>query len=99
MEKKSNLNLTYFQREVLKAVLKIPMGQTRSYSWVAKKLGKPKAIRAIGRALKKNPLPFIIPCHRVIRKDGSVGGYFLGRRFKKRLLETEKIISRAIHLI
>lgn len=94
MERKSKL--TNFQREVLKIVLKIPLGQTRSYSWIAKRLGRPKAIRVVGRALKKNPLPFIIPCHRVIRKDGSIGGYFLGKRFKKRLLEIEKIISKQI---
>ena len=88
--------LTPFQKKVLKVVLKIPMGQTRSYSWLAKELGRPKAIRSVGRALRNNPLPFIIPCHRVIRKNGSVGGYFLGKGFKKKLLDLERIIDRLL---
>lgn len=96
MDKKDRLNLTNFQKEVLKLVLKIPVGKTRSYSWIAKELGRPKAIRAVGNALKKNPLPLIIPCHRVIRKNGSAGGYLWGERFKKKLLEVEKFISKRI---
>jgi len=85
--------MTNFEKKVYKAVLSIPIGQVRSYSWVAKRIGRPKAIRAVGGALKKNPLPLIIPCHRVIKKDGSMGGYSLGKRFKKKLLEIEKTIS------
>jgi methylated-DNA-[protein]-cysteine S-methyltransferase len=88
--------LTDFERRVLKEILKIPMGKTRSYSWLAKRLGKPKAIRAVGRALRNNPLPFIIPCHRIIRKDGSVGGYLFGERFKKKLLDLERTILKLI---
>ncbi|MDP8266948.1 MAG: MGMT family protein [Candidatus Aceula meridiana] len=82
--------LTDFQWRVLKAITQIPLGQTRSYAWVAKKVKSPKAVRAVGQALKKNPYPVVIPCHRVIRSDGSLGGYALGLRRKRILLELEK---------
>ena len=86
-------NLTFFQWQVLKAAMSIPMGQTRSYKWIAQKRGKPKAVRAVGQALRYNPYPLIIPCHRVIEKNGKLGGYAgrYGRR-KKDLLELEKDI-------
>ena len=67
--------LTPFQWQVLAATMTIPLGETRSYAWVAKQIGKPKAVRAVGQALRNNPYPLIIPCHRVIRKDGSFGAY------------------------
>jgi len=67
----------------------IPFGQTRSYKWVAEKVGKPAAVRAVGRALSKNPVPIVVPCHRVIESDGSIGGYSSGVRRKRRLLEME----------
>lgn len=95
MEKFSKLDLsrlTPFQRKVLEAVKTIPYGETRSYKWVAERIGKPKAARAIGQALKKNPYPIIIPCHRVIRSDGRLGGYSKGIRKKKRLLKKEETI-------
>lgn len=82
-------NLTVFQYKVLKACLKIPLGQTRSYQWVAKEIGNPKAVRAVGSALKKNPYPLIIPCHRVVKSDGKIGGYAKGKKMKKYLLELE----------
>lgn len=70
----------------------IPCGQTRSYKWVAGKIGNPQAFRAVGQALKKNPLPGIIPCHRVIRSDGKLGGFSKGSKEKKRLLESENAL-------
>ncbi len=87
--------LTKFQWQVLKAAARIPLGETRSYKWVATQIGKPKAVRAVGQALKKNPYPLIIPCHRVIKEDGSSGGY-MGRNFgrKLKLLELEQRIKR-----
>ena len=66
---------TSFQRRVWKATMEIPYGQVRSYKWVAEKIGKPSACRAVGRALAANPLPAVIPCHRVIRSDGKPGGF------------------------
>ena len=66
---------TSFQRRVWKATMEIPYGQVRSYKWVAGKIGKPSACRAVGRALAANPLPAVIPCHRVIRSDGKPGGF------------------------
>lgn len=81
---------TAFEKEVLKVVAKIPFGQTRSYGWVAKKVGRPRAVRAVGQALKKNSLPLLIPCHRVVRSDGKIGGYKWGKALKLRLLDYEK---------
>ncbi len=79
-----------FTRAVLDLTAKIPYGQVRSYQWLARKLGKPKAARAVGNALARNPIPIIIPCHRVVRNDGVIGGFALGAGWKKRLLELEK---------
>lgn len=87
-----NLSLTGFtpfEQKVYKAVLKIPKGKTRTYQWVAKKIGNPKAARGVGNALNKNPYPVIIPCHRIIRSDGSLGGYSRGLRLKNKLLQKE----------
>ncbi|MGB9732294.1 MAG: methylated-DNA--[protein]-cysteine S-methyltransferase [Candidatus Micrarchaeia archaeon] len=83
--------LSRFEVEVLLAVSKIPKGETRSYKEIAKLVGRPLAYRAVGNALKKNPLPVEIPCHRVIRSDGKIGGYSFGGEEKKRdLLERER---------
>ena len=82
--------LTEFEWAVLKTTLTIPLGQTRSYKWVAQQIGKPKAMRAVGQALRKNPYPLTIPCHRVIKSDGQLGGYAGKMDSKKsRLLEIE----------
>jgi len=86
--------LTPFEWKVLAATSKIPLGETRSYQWVAKAIGRPKAMRAIGQALKKNPYPLIIPCHRVIKENGSLGGYAGGKKRKEELLRLEKEIAR-----
>src|SRR3990167_4189375 len=88
-------NITPFEQDVYMAALSIPFGQTRSYKWIAKKIGKPNASRAVGQALKKNPLPLLIPCHRVVSSNpGSLGGFSLGLDLKKKLLNIEKKLSR-----
>lgn len=84
---------TKFQLKVWSALQTIPYGSTCSYSDVAKMIGKPKAVRAVANACGDNPVPLIIPCHRVIRKDGSLGGYGLGVHRKHELLAREKQIS------
>jgi len=78
-----------FQRRVWEADRSIPYGETRTYSWVASRVGLPKAARAVGQALAKNPLPIIIPCHRVICSNGDLGGFSGGRDWKQRLLQIE----------
>jgi len=80
---------TTFQRAVWKATLSIPYGETRTYAWVAQQMGKPRALRAVGKALARNPLPIIVPCHRVIASSGNLGGFSGGLALKKRLLELE----------
>jgi methylated-DNA-[protein]-cysteine S-methyltransferase len=80
---------TVFQREVWQLTRLIPYGETRSYSWVAEQLGKAGAVRAVGQALARNPLPIIIPCHRVVAKDGKLGGYSGGVEKKDYLLRLE----------
>ena len=80
---------TPFQREVWKATRLIPCGETRSYAWVAEQIGKPKAVRAVGQALGRNPLPVIIPCHRVLASNGRLGGFSGGLEMKKYLLGLE----------
>jgi methylated-DNA-[protein]-cysteine S-methyltransferase len=84
--------MTPFAKKVYKAVLSIPLGQVRTYKWVAKKAGKPKAIRAIGQILKHNPYPLLIPCHRVICSNGKLGGYIFGKKKKKAFLDLERKI-------
>ncbi len=82
--------LTAFQTAVLRAAATIPRGEVRPYGWVAKEIGKPGAVRAVGTALASNPVPVIIPCHRVVRSDGTLGDYSLGEPENKRaLLEFE----------
>jgi len=72
-------------------VKKIPRGQVRTYAWVAQEVKRPDAKRAVGNALNRNPFPIIVPCHRVVRSDRSIGGYALGRDLKRKLLEIEGI--------
>ncbi|HOO77796.1 MAG TPA: MGMT family protein [bacterium] len=78
-----------FRRRVWAAAAAIPFGQTRSYGWVASKAGKPRAARAVGGALHANPVPLLVPCHRVIRADGELGGFGRGRAWKIFLLRFE----------
>ncbi|MGQ4807690.1 Methylated-DNA--protein-cysteine methyltransferase [Candidatus Entotheonellaceae bacterium PAL068K] len=79
-----------FERAVLAATAGIPYGETRSYKWIAEHIGRPKASRAVGNALHNNPVPVIIPCHRVVKSNGQMGGYALGEAWKTRLLTLEQ---------
>jgi len=80
---------TVFQREVWEMTRLIPYGETRSYTWLAKQIKKPRAVRAVGQALARNPLPIIIPCHRVVAGDGKLSGYGGGVEMKRHLLHLE----------
>jgi O-6-methylguanine DNA methyltransferase len=84
---------------VYKAVLAIPAGNVRSYGWVAAKIGCPGAARAVGNALNKNPYAPLVPCHRVVRSDGFVGGFARGIAAKRRLLEREGIDVERLRLL
>jgi methylated-DNA-[protein]-cysteine S-methyltransferase len=81
---------TAFQQKIWKALMEVPFGQTRSYRWIAGKAGSPAAARAAGQALSRNPLPIIVPCHRIISSNGSPGGYSSGVEIKQWLLRHEK---------
>jgi O-6-methylguanine DNA methyltransferase len=72
--------------DVLMKALEIPRGEVRTYGWIAREIGRPKAVRAVGTALAKNPIPLFIPCHRVVRSDGSIGQYGCGGPVNKRRL-------------
>ena len=78
--------LSPFERAVLMKALEIPRGQIRPYAWIAREIGRPKAVRAVGTALAHNPIPLLIPCHRVVRSDGLIGNYGLGGPANKRTL-------------
>jgi methylated-DNA-[protein]-cysteine S-methyltransferase len=81
---------TGFRRRVLEAAVRIPYGTTRSYREVATEAGNAAAVRAAGTALATNPLPIVVPCHRVLRSDGALGGYRGGLEAKRRLLTLER---------
>ena len=82
---------TKFMKEVWTALQEIPYGETRTYGQIAQRIGKPKAARAVGMANHRNPIPIIIPCHRVIGSNGKLVGYALGMKMKKFLLTLEGI--------
>lgn len=82
---------TEFQVQAWRALCRIPFGKTISYGQQASNIKKPKAFRAVGSANGKNPIPIIVPCHRVVAGDGSLGGYSLGLRMKKQLLALEGV--------
>lgn len=84
-----DLKGTHFEKRVWKALLKIPYGKTKSYGEIAKEIGLPNGARAVGNACGKNPIPIIIPCHRVIAGNGGLGGYTGGTGIKKKLLRIE----------
>lgn len=84
---------THFQYDVWRLVRNIPYGETRSYGWVASRLGLPKAARSVGQALGRNPLPIIVPCHRVIKSDGRLGGFGGGVGIKELFLRLERAPS------
>lgn len=78
-----------FHRRVWEALLDIPYGRTVSYQYIAERLGDKNAIRAVGQANRRNPIAIVVPCHRVIAKNGDLQGYFYGLDFKRRLLALE----------
>lgn len=83
-------DLSQFERAVLLKALEIPRGEIRPYAWIAREIGRPHAMRAVGNALARNPIPLFIPCHRVVRSDGHIGNYGLGGPTnKRRLLQYE----------
>ncbi len=81
--------LTGFQQAVLRKTAEIPPGEVRPYGWIAREIGKPGAVRAVGSALNRNPIPVLIPCHRVVKADGHVGQYAYGPAAKRALLAAE----------
>jgi methylated-DNA-[protein]-cysteine S-methyltransferase len=82
-------DLTPFEQAALRAAARIPPGEVRSYSWVAMQIGRPKAARAVGRVMARNPLPLLFPCHRVVDSSGELHDYYYGLEMKARLLEME----------
>jgi methylated-DNA-[protein]-cysteine S-methyltransferase len=80
---------TPFQKRVWETTRKIPYGETRSYLWVAREMKRPRAARAVGQALGANPVPLIVPCHRVLTSSGDLGGFGGGVEMKRRLLQLE----------
>lgn len=84
---------TEFQQKVWDALLEIPANTTTTYADIAEKIGKPKAVRAVGTAVGANPVAYLVPCHRVIRTDGTLGGYRWGLEVKKKMLAFEKGID------
>jgi len=89
----TDIHGTEFQEAVWRSIRSIPYGSTATYSQIAEQIGRPSATRAVANACGKNPIPLIIPCHRVIRKNGGLGGYGLGIERKKNLIEHEKAIK------
>ena len=79
-------NRTEFERAVWSKAQEIPRGEVRPYGWIAAEIGRPKAVRAVGSALGHNPIPLVIPCHRVVRSDGLIGEYSLGGPLNKRTM-------------
>lgn len=81
--------MSEFQQAVLRKTAEILPGEVRPYSWIAREIGKPKAVRAVGTALARNPIPIVVPCHRVVRNDGRLGNYYYGTDVKRAVLESE----------
>ena len=82
--------MTPFAKKVYTIVSQIPLGEVRTYKWVAKKSGRPGAWRAVGTILKNNPLPLVIPCHRVVKSNSRPGGYAFGKKEKEKLIALER---------
>ena len=88
--------ITPFAKKVYRIVLNIPIGEVRTYKWVARKAGRKGAYRAVGQVLKNNPYPLIIPCHRVVKSTGQPGGYIWGVKTKIALLNLERQIRKSV---
>ncbi len=82
---------TELEREVLTTLAKIPRGEVRTYAWVARQIGRPKAVRAVGNILAKNFVPIVVPCHRVVPSEGGIGNYAFGSAMKRELLRAEGV--------
>lgn len=99
--------LSDFEKSVLRKALEIPRGEIRPYAWIAREIGRPKAVRAVGSALGRNPVPVLIPCHRVVRSDGQIGEYAFGTEMKRELLviehvdiaEVERLARSGVHFV
>ncbi len=93
LKKIESTNATLFQKKVWTALCKIPAGKTLTYAELARKIGKPKAVRAVGNAVGKNPFAPAVPCHRIVRSDGTLGGYSGkgGIKTKIKLLKREGV--------
>ena len=85
-----------FAKKVYNVVLSIPMGEVRSYKWVAEKAGNPKAARAVGQILKNSPYPLLVPCHRVVKSNNDLGGYVFGVKMKSSILDLEKRLKKCL---
>lgn len=83
--------LSAFARDVLTVTRRIPAGEVRPYGWIAREAGRPRAVRAVGSVLARNPVPLLIPCHRVVRSDGRLGDYMFGSTHKANLLRAEHL--------
>jgi len=81
--------LTEFQRKILRATSRIPVGETRTYAWASRRAGSPRGCRAAGQALNRNPVPLLVPCHRVVESSGKPGGFGGGIGLKRLLLKKE----------
>jgi len=88
--------LTPFATDVLEGALTIPPGEIRPYAWLAREVGRPRAVRAVGTALGHNPIPILIPCHRIVRSDGLIGDYAWGTEVKRRALMSEGLDPEAV---
>ena len=86
---------TPFEERVYRVVRRIPKGNTRTYRWVAEQLGDPSLARAVGNALNRNPYAPQVPCHRVIKSDGTLGGFAWGPKKKRRMLQDEGVFLAA----
>jgi O-6-methylguanine DNA methyltransferase len=91
--------LSSFERRVLLLLRQIPRGEVRPYGWLAREAGSPRAVRAVGNTMARNPLPLLLPCHRVVPAGGGIGNYAFGSSFKRELLRREKAPVREIELL
>lgn len=84
---------TTFQRQVWRVLLRVPYGKLRSYQWIAERVGGPQYARAVGNAVGANPIPIVIPCHRIVAQDATLGGFSGGLPMKRKLLSLEGTLS------
>lgn len=87
---------TRFQRHVWRVLQRVPYGTLRSYQWIATQVGGPRYARAVGNAVGANPLPIVIPCHRIVARDGTLGGFSCGLPVKRKLLALEGSLSQVV---